>query len=162
MNLSKLPFWSLWFGQFCHFSPNLKLITSRALWFGFCCHFGPNFKFEQISLFFYCCNLLFCPLVQGHFGHFLNFIFFFNKTQTLFLSSSFSENPQTSFMSSSFLSIHTSRIKIPKPISRIKIPKLHFCLLHSQNPISFPVTVFFILKTQFHSLSLKHLCAATE
>ncbi|MFS7994330.1 hypothetical protein Hanom_Chr12g01104631 [Helianthus anomalus] len=47
---SKLPFWSLWFGQFCHFSPNLKLITSRALWFGFCCHFGPNFKFDQILL----------------------------------------------------------------------------------------------------------------
>ncbi|MFS7914026.1 hypothetical protein Hanom_Chr02g00148581 [Helianthus anomalus] len=73
---SKLPFWSLWFGQFCHFSPNLKLITSGSLWFAFCCHFSPNFKFDQISLFFDCCNLLFCPLVQGHFGHFLNFIFF--------------------------------------------------------------------------------------
>ncbi|MFS8006279.1 hypothetical protein Hanom_Chr14g01247351 [Helianthus anomalus] len=41
---SKLSFWSLWFGQFCHFSPNLKLITSGSLWFAFCCHFSPKFK----------------------------------------------------------------------------------------------------------------------
>ncbi|MFS7922605.1 hypothetical protein Hanom_Chr03g00251031 [Helianthus anomalus] len=42
--MSKLPFWSLWFGQFCHFSPNLKLITSGSLWFAFCCLFSPKSK----------------------------------------------------------------------------------------------------------------------
>ncbi|MFS8002127.1 hypothetical protein Hanom_Chr13g01198441 [Helianthus anomalus] len=40
----------MWFGQFCYFSPNFKLITSGSLWFVFCCHFSPNFKFDQISL----------------------------------------------------------------------------------------------------------------
>ncbi|MFS7943518.1 hypothetical protein Hanom_Chr06g00501201 [Helianthus anomalus] len=39
---SKLPFWSLRFGQFCHFSPNLKPFASGYLWFQFCCHFGPK------------------------------------------------------------------------------------------------------------------------
>ncbi|MFS7908891.1 hypothetical protein Hanom_Chr01g00088391 [Helianthus anomalus] len=39
MKKSKLSFWSLWFGQFYHFSPNLKLFKSRSLWFEFCCHF---------------------------------------------------------------------------------------------------------------------------
>ncbi|MFS8022521.1 hypothetical protein Hanom_Chr16g01440471 [Helianthus anomalus] len=41
---SKLSFWSLWFGHFCHFSPNLKLFTSGPLWFAFCCHFSPKPK----------------------------------------------------------------------------------------------------------------------
>ncbi|MFS7908609.1 hypothetical protein Hanom_Chr01g00085151 [Helianthus anomalus] len=41
---SKLPFWSLRFGQFCHFSPNLKLFISGSTWFHFCCHFGPKIK----------------------------------------------------------------------------------------------------------------------
>ncbi|MFS7980614.1 hypothetical protein Hanom_Chr11g01006401 [Helianthus anomalus] len=45
---SKLPFWSLWFDQFCHFSPNLKLITTGSLWFALCCHFSPNLKSDQI------------------------------------------------------------------------------------------------------------------
>ncbi|MFS7920895.1 putative prenylated rab acceptor P [Helianthus anomalus] len=33
--ISKLPFWSLWFGYFCYFSPNLKLFKSGSLWFTF-------------------------------------------------------------------------------------------------------------------------------
>ncbi|MFS7910378.1 hypothetical protein Hanom_Chr02g00105661 [Helianthus anomalus] len=37
----------LWFGQFCHFSPNLKLFISGSLWFHFCCHFSPKFKLPQ-------------------------------------------------------------------------------------------------------------------
>ncbi|MFS7999041.1 hypothetical protein Hanom_Chr12g01161321 [Helianthus anomalus] len=41
----KLPFWSLCgFGQFCHFSPKLKLFASWSLWFQFYCHFGPKIK----------------------------------------------------------------------------------------------------------------------
>ncbi|MFS7994358.1 hypothetical protein Hanom_Chr12g01104991 [Helianthus anomalus] len=40
--MSKLPFWSLWFGHFCHFSQNLKLFASGSLWFKFYCHFGPK------------------------------------------------------------------------------------------------------------------------
>ncbi|MFS7996796.1 hypothetical protein Hanom_Chr12g01134021 [Helianthus anomalus] len=59
---SKLPFWSLWFGQFCHFSPNLKLFTSGSLWFAFCCHFGPKLKFDQIPQ---TKTPLFCPYPQG-------------------------------------------------------------------------------------------------
>ncbi|MFS8009647.1 hypothetical protein Hanom_Chr14g01287411 [Helianthus anomalus] len=47
---SKLPFWSLWFGHFCHFSPNLKLFKSGSLWFHFCCHFSPKFKLPPVSL----------------------------------------------------------------------------------------------------------------
>ncbi|MFS7948516.1 hypothetical protein Hanom_Chr06g00560891 [Helianthus anomalus] len=47
-SLSKLSFWSLWFDQFCHFSPNLKLFVSVSLWFHFCCHFGPKVKSNQI------------------------------------------------------------------------------------------------------------------
>ncbi|KAJ0522943.1 hypothetical protein HanIR_Chr10g0488251 [Helianthus annuus] len=59
--LSKLLFWSLWFGQFCHFSPNLKLITSGFLWFAFCCHFSPNLKSGQISKK----NLVFVLFLRG-------------------------------------------------------------------------------------------------
>ncbi|MFS7978943.1 hypothetical protein Hanom_Chr10g00921421 [Helianthus anomalus] len=47
--MSKLSFWSPWFGHFCHFSRNLKLFTSGSLWFAFCCHFGPKLKSDQIS-----------------------------------------------------------------------------------------------------------------
>ncbi|MFS8010824.1 hypothetical protein Hanom_Chr14g01301541 [Helianthus anomalus] len=39
----------MWFGQFYHFNPNLKLITSESLWFAFCCHFSPSLKSGQIS-----------------------------------------------------------------------------------------------------------------
>ncbi|MFS8005352.1 hypothetical protein Hanom_Chr13g01236311 [Helianthus anomalus] len=45
--LSKLSFWSLWFGQYCHFSPNLKLFTFESLWFAFCCHFSPKLKISH-------------------------------------------------------------------------------------------------------------------
>ncbi|MFS8035019.1 hypothetical protein Hanom_Chr17g01588061 [Helianthus anomalus] len=44
LSLSKLSFCSLWFGHFCHFSPNLKVFKSGALLFQFCCHFDPNLK----------------------------------------------------------------------------------------------------------------------
>ncbi|MFS8025727.1 hypothetical protein Hanom_Chr16g01478601 [Helianthus anomalus] len=50
-NLSKLPFWSLWFGQFCHFSPNLKLFKLGSMWFAFCCHFSPKLKISHFLLF---------------------------------------------------------------------------------------------------------------
>ncbi|MFS8018191.1 hypothetical protein Hanom_Chr15g01389231 [Helianthus anomalus] len=46
--MSKLPFWSLWFGHFCHFSPNLKLFKSGSLWFHFYCHLSPKVKSDQI------------------------------------------------------------------------------------------------------------------
>ncbi|MFS7976382.1 hypothetical protein Hanom_Chr10g00891801 [Helianthus anomalus] len=39
----------MWFGQFCHFSPNLKLFKSRSLWFHFYCHFSLKVKFDQNS-----------------------------------------------------------------------------------------------------------------
>ncbi|MFS7923873.1 hypothetical protein Hanom_Chr03g00265991 [Helianthus anomalus] len=45
----KLPFWSLWFGQFCYFSSNLKLFKFGSLWFAFCCHFSP--KLKKLSFF---------------------------------------------------------------------------------------------------------------
>ncbi|MFS7945753.1 hypothetical protein Hanom_Chr06g00527871 [Helianthus anomalus] len=45
-SLSKLPFWSLWFGHFCHFSLKLKLFAYGSLWFQFYCHFGP--KINQV------------------------------------------------------------------------------------------------------------------
>ncbi|MFS7987980.1 hypothetical protein Hanom_Chr11g01029171 [Helianthus anomalus] len=41
---SKLPFWSLRFGYFCHFSLKLKPFASGSLWFQFYCHFGPKMK----------------------------------------------------------------------------------------------------------------------
>ncbi|MFS7898954.1 hypothetical protein Hanom_Chr12g01171341 [Helianthus anomalus] len=43
-NNSKLPFWSLRFGYFCHFSPKLKPFASGSLWFQFYCHFDPKVK----------------------------------------------------------------------------------------------------------------------
>ncbi|MFS7999880.1 hypothetical protein Hanom_Chr12g01171821 [Helianthus anomalus] len=63
--LSKLPFWSLRFGQFCHISPNLKPFASGSLWFRFYCHFGPNLKSGQISK-----KPGFCLFPHGHFGHY--------------------------------------------------------------------------------------------
>ncbi|MFS7971505.1 hypothetical protein Hanom_Chr09g00833661 [Helianthus anomalus] len=52
----------MWFGHFCHFSPNLKLFKSESLWFRFCCHFGPKLKSGHISQKQ---NLLFCPFLKG-------------------------------------------------------------------------------------------------
>ncbi|MFS7917589.1 hypothetical protein Hanom_Chr03g00190901 [Helianthus anomalus] len=49
--MSKLPFWSLWFGQFCHFSPNLKLFNSGSLWFASYFHFSPKLKNSHFLLF---------------------------------------------------------------------------------------------------------------
>ncbi|MFS8001680.1 putative transcription factor C2C2-YABBY family [Helianthus anomalus] len=57
--MSKLPFWSLRFGQFCHFSPNLKPFNSESLWFQFCCHFGPKVKSAQIPRIKSLCFVLF-------------------------------------------------------------------------------------------------------
>ncbi|MFS7946807.1 hypothetical protein Hanom_Chr06g00540621 [Helianthus anomalus] len=56
---SKLPFWSLWFGHFCHFSPKIKLFVSRSLWFQFYCHFGPKMKSGHICLIKSCYFVLF-------------------------------------------------------------------------------------------------------
>ncbi|MFS8030635.1 hypothetical protein Hanom_Chr17g01536341 [Helianthus anomalus] len=42
-----MSFWSMSFGQFCHFSPNFKDFISGS-WFQFCCHFGPKVKLDQI------------------------------------------------------------------------------------------------------------------
>ncbi|MFS7915961.1 hypothetical protein Hanom_Chr02g00171511 [Helianthus anomalus] len=47
---SKLLFWSLRFGHFCHFSPKLKHFVSGSLWFQFYCHFGPKVKSDHIYL----------------------------------------------------------------------------------------------------------------
>ncbi|MFS8030466.1 hypothetical protein Hanom_Chr17g01534401 [Helianthus anomalus] len=66
---SKLPFWSLRFGHFCHFSPKLKLFASGSLWFQFCCHFDPKARSAEISQK----NPIFCPFPQfneGQNGHF--------------------------------------------------------------------------------------------
>ncbi|MFS7996088.1 hypothetical protein Hanom_Chr12g01125711 [Helianthus anomalus] len=42
---SKLQFWSLRFGQFYHFSSNLKSFASGSLWFHFpFCHFSPKIE----------------------------------------------------------------------------------------------------------------------
>ncbi|MFS7907065.1 hypothetical protein Hanom_Chr01g00066871 [Helianthus anomalus] len=49
LQTSKLSFWSLRFGHFCHFSPNLKPFASRFLWFHFYCYFGPKIKSTRIS-----------------------------------------------------------------------------------------------------------------
>ncbi|MFS7987095.1 hypothetical protein Hanom_Chr11g01018341 [Helianthus anomalus] len=37
------------FGQFCHFSQNLKVFVYRSLWFQFYCHFGQKVKSGHIS-----------------------------------------------------------------------------------------------------------------
>ncbi|MFS7951850.1 hypothetical protein Hanom_Chr07g00600061 [Helianthus anomalus] len=57
--MSKLPFWSLWFGQFCHFSPKLKLFASGSLWFQFYCHFRPKMKSGHICLIKSCYFVIF-------------------------------------------------------------------------------------------------------
>ncbi|MFS8022986.1 hypothetical protein Hanom_Chr16g01446031 [Helianthus anomalus] len=57
--MSKLPFWSLWFGHFCHFSTKFKLFASGTLWFQFCCHFGPKMKLGHICLIKSCYFVLF-------------------------------------------------------------------------------------------------------
>ncbi|MFS8017028.1 hypothetical protein Hanom_Chr15g01375451 [Helianthus anomalus] len=56
---SKLPFWSLWFGYFCHFSPKLKPFASGSLWYQFYCHFGPKIKLVHICLIKSCNFVLF-------------------------------------------------------------------------------------------------------
>ncbi|MFS8012160.1 hypothetical protein Hanom_Chr14g01317591 [Helianthus anomalus] len=47
---STLPFWSPWFGHFCHFSPKLNFFASGSLWFQFYCQFGPKMKLGHICL----------------------------------------------------------------------------------------------------------------
>ncbi|KAF5819206.1 hypothetical protein HanXRQr2_Chr02g0075061 [Helianthus annuus] len=74
-NKSKLPFWSLWFGQFCHFNPNLKLFKSGSLWFAFCCHFSPNLKKSHYLLFQHVFFVFLCRVVLSNYfslKHFLN------------------------------------------------------------------------------------------
>ncbi|MFS7965148.1 hypothetical protein Hanom_Chr08g00758701 [Helianthus anomalus] len=55
----KLPFWSLLFGHFCHFSPKLKLFAIGSLWFQFYCHFDPKMKSGHICLIKSCYFVLF-------------------------------------------------------------------------------------------------------
>ncbi|KAF5780848.1 putative glycosyl transferase, family 31 [Helianthus annuus] len=57
--MSKLPFWSLRFGHFCHFSPKLKPFAFGSLWFQFYCHFGPKVKSGHICLIKSCHFVLF-------------------------------------------------------------------------------------------------------
>ncbi|MFS7928690.1 hypothetical protein Hanom_Chr04g00323711 [Helianthus anomalus] len=57
--MSKLPFWSLRFDRFCHFSPKLKPFKSGSLWFHFYCHFGPKMKTANIWLIKSCYFILF-------------------------------------------------------------------------------------------------------
>ncbi|MFS7966037.1 hypothetical protein Hanom_Chr16g01439471 [Helianthus anomalus] len=45
-----MPFWSLKFGHFCHYSPKLKSFVSLFLWFQYYCHFGPKVKSDHICL----------------------------------------------------------------------------------------------------------------
>ncbi|MFS8024838.1 hypothetical protein Hanom_Chr16g01468051 [Helianthus anomalus] len=62
--MSKLSFWSLRFGHFCHFSRKLKSFASVSMWFHFYCHFDTKAKLAQISKK----TSLFCPffsLVKG-------------------------------------------------------------------------------------------------
>ncbi|MFS7968221.1 hypothetical protein Hanom_Chr09g00794921 [Helianthus anomalus] len=46
---SRLPFWSLRFGHFCHFNTKVKSFAFGSLWFHFYCHFGPRMKSSHIS-----------------------------------------------------------------------------------------------------------------
>ncbi|MFS7983953.1 hypothetical protein Hanom_Chr11g00980791 [Helianthus anomalus] len=64
--LSKLPFWSLWFVHFCHFSTKLKLFASESLWFQFYCHFGPKMKSDHIFLIKSCNFVIFLRGKSGH------------------------------------------------------------------------------------------------
>ncbi|MFS7908430.1 hypothetical protein Hanom_Chr01g00083061 [Helianthus anomalus] len=73
--MSKLSLWSLWFGQFSHFSPNLKLFKSRSLWFAFCCYFSPNLKNSHFLLFQHVFFVFLCRVVLSKYillNHFLN------------------------------------------------------------------------------------------
>ncbi|MFS7950881.1 hypothetical protein Hanom_Chr07g00588381 [Helianthus anomalus] len=56
---SKLSFWSLWFGHFCHFSPKLKPFASGSLWFQFYCHFGSKMKSGHICFLKSCYFVIF-------------------------------------------------------------------------------------------------------
>ncbi|MFS7989587.1 hypothetical protein Hanom_Chr11g01048691 [Helianthus anomalus] len=56
---SKLPFWSLRFGNFCYFSPKLKLFSSGSLWFKFYCHFSPKMKSGHTCLIKSCNFVIF-------------------------------------------------------------------------------------------------------
>ncbi|MFS7979553.1 hypothetical protein Hanom_Chr10g00929071 [Helianthus anomalus] len=66
MKRSKLPFWSLRFGHFCHFSPKLNPFASGSLWFQFYCHFGPKMKSGHICLIKSCNFVIF---LRGKLGH---------------------------------------------------------------------------------------------
>ncbi|MFS8004012.1 hypothetical protein Hanom_Chr13g01220611 [Helianthus anomalus] len=59
MKMSTLPFWSLRFDHFCHFSLKLKPFVSGSLWFQFYCHFGPKVKSDHIYLIKLCYFVLF-------------------------------------------------------------------------------------------------------
>ncbi|MFS7902312.1 hypothetical protein Hanom_Chr01g00009871 [Helianthus anomalus] len=59
LTMSKLPFWSLWFGPFCQFNPKLKLFASGSLWFQFYCHFGAKMKSGHISFIKSCYFVIF-------------------------------------------------------------------------------------------------------
>ncbi|MFS8015829.1 hypothetical protein Hanom_Chr15g01361291 [Helianthus anomalus] len=63
---SKVPFWSLRFGYFCHFSPKLKPFASESLWFQFYCHFGPKKKSGHTCLIK---SYNFVTLLMGKPGH---------------------------------------------------------------------------------------------
>ncbi|MFS7966094.1 hypothetical protein Hanom_Chr09g00769851 [Helianthus anomalus] len=54
-----MPFWSLRFGHFCNFSPNIKPFAFGSLWFQFYCHFGPKVKPGPICLIKSCNFVLF-------------------------------------------------------------------------------------------------------
>ncbi|MFS7918422.1 hypothetical protein Hanom_Chr03g00200821 [Helianthus anomalus] len=57
--LSKLPFWSLRFGNLCHFSLKLKPFASGSPWFQLYCHFDPKVKSGHIFLIKSCYFILF-------------------------------------------------------------------------------------------------------
>ncbi|MFS7942401.1 hypothetical protein Hanom_Chr06g00487941 [Helianthus anomalus] len=56
---SKLSFLSLWFSQFCHFIPKLKLFVYGSFCFQFYCHFGPKMKSGHICLIKSCYFVIF-------------------------------------------------------------------------------------------------------
>ncbi|MFS7966709.1 hypothetical protein Hanom_Chr09g00776951 [Helianthus anomalus] len=59
----------MWFGQFFHFSPNLKPFKFGYLWFAFCCHSSPNLKNSRFLLFQHAFFVFLCRgiFVQVHF-----------------------------------------------------------------------------------------------
>ncbi|MFS8030045.1 hypothetical protein Hanom_Chr17g01529501 [Helianthus anomalus] len=78
--MSKLPFWSLRFGHFCHFSPKLKSFTSGSLWFQLYCHFGPKIKLGHICLI-KSCNFFSFPqgLIRSYLLYKIWYLFIKNK-----------------------------------------------------------------------------------